>query len=199
MRPMTVRNETLFPEPDSPTTPSVSPRATENDTPSTAFTRPSSVGKLTCRSLTSRSCSGTESSPLDLRALLLRVERVAQAVSEEVHAQHDDEDCESREPHQPRRDEHLALRGVEEVPPRRRRRLDPEPEEGEHGLGEDRGGDGERHVHDDRPHRVRDQVRRDDASVGGTRRAGGLDELLLLEREEHTSDDARVRHPEEER
>src|SRR4051812_2469755 len=130
MSPITVRNDTLLPEPDSPTTPRVSPRATEKETPSTAFTRPSSVGKLTCRSVTSRSCSGMGWSPrLGLRALLLRVERVAQTVTEEVHTEHDDEDGEAREPHQPRRHEHLALCRVQEVPPRRRRRLDPEAEE----------------------------------------------------------------------
>src|SRR4051812_15641210 len=129
MSPITVRNDTLLPEPDSPTTPRVSPRATEKETPSTAFTRPSSVGKLTCRSLTSRSCSGTGNSALRLRALLLRVERVAQAISEEVHAEHDDQDREAGEPHQPRGHEHLALRRVQQVPPRRRRRLDSETEE----------------------------------------------------------------------
>src|SRR5205085_5101010 len=197
MRPMTVRNDTLLPEPDSPTTPSVSPRATEKETPSTAFTRPSSVGKLTCRSLTSRSCSGTGSPALRLRALLLRVERVAQPVTEEVHTQHDDQDREAREPHEPGRDEHLALRRVQEVPPRRRRRLDPEPEEREHRLRQDRGGHGKRDVHDDRPHRVRDQVGHDDPPVRAPRGARGLDELLLLEGEEHPSHDARVRHPEE--
>jgi hypothetical protein len=45
MRPMTVRNETLLPDPDSPTTPSVSPGSRENEIPSTALTKPSSVGK----------------------------------------------------------------------------------------------------------------------------------------------------------
>jgi hypothetical protein len=42
---MTVRNETLLPDPDSPTMPSVSPSRIEKVIPSTAFTRPSSVGK----------------------------------------------------------------------------------------------------------------------------------------------------------
>ena len=53
--PITVRNVTLFPEPDSPTTPSVFPRSTEKLTPETACTIPSSVRKLVRRSLTSRS------------------------------------------------------------------------------------------------------------------------------------------------
>ena len=46
---------TLFPEPDSPTTPSVWPGRTENETPSTALTMPSSVLKYVRRSRTSRS------------------------------------------------------------------------------------------------------------------------------------------------
>ena len=44
---------TLLPHPDSPTIPRVSPRSTPNDTPSTACTTPSSVWKLTLRSLIS--------------------------------------------------------------------------------------------------------------------------------------------------
>ena len=44
---MTVSELTLLPEPDSPTMPSVSPGAIEYDTPSTAFTTPSSVLKCT--------------------------------------------------------------------------------------------------------------------------------------------------------
>src|SRR2546421_8619626 len=58
-RPITVRNPTLLPEPDSPTTPSVSPEASEKEMPSTALTRPSSVGKCTFRFLTSRRGSAT--------------------------------------------------------------------------------------------------------------------------------------------
>ena len=45
---------TLFPEPDSPTIASVLPRSTESETPSTAWTRPSSVGNATGRSFTER-------------------------------------------------------------------------------------------------------------------------------------------------
>src|SRR5205807_6504663 len=48
---------TLFPEPDSPTIPSTSPFASVKDTPSTAFTTPSSVRKETLRSFTSSSVS----------------------------------------------------------------------------------------------------------------------------------------------
>src|ERR1700722_19900579 len=58
---MIVWVETLFPDPDSPTIPSVWPASTEYDSPLTARTRPSMVGNVTWRSLTSR--SGTLASP----------------------------------------------------------------------------------------------------------------------------------------
>jgi hypothetical protein len=45
LRPMIVRQVTLFPEPDSPTIPSVFPFSTLKLTPSTALTIPSSVWK----------------------------------------------------------------------------------------------------------------------------------------------------------
>src|SRR4029077_8405292 len=51
--PMIVRHVTLFPEPDSPTMPRIPPFRTEKETPSTAFTTPSSVLKCVLRSRTS--------------------------------------------------------------------------------------------------------------------------------------------------
>ena len=50
VRPITVSIETLLPDPDSPTTPSIWPASTESETPSTAFTTPSSVANRTRRS-----------------------------------------------------------------------------------------------------------------------------------------------------
>jgi hypothetical protein len=47
--------ETDFPEPDSPTMPTVSPAATSNEIPRTAWTSPSSVGNVTERSVTDSS------------------------------------------------------------------------------------------------------------------------------------------------
>src|SRR6266571_7572402 len=49
---------TVLPLPDSPTMPSVRPFSTLNDTPRTACTRPSAVGKLTRRSVTSSRLTG---------------------------------------------------------------------------------------------------------------------------------------------
>src|SRR3954453_15299696 len=56
---------TLLPEPDSPTMPSVLPRSSLNDSPSTDLTTPSSVWKCTRRSSTSRKlrcCGGSHCS-----------------------------------------------------------------------------------------------------------------------------------------
>ena len=50
---MIARFETLLPEPDSPTMPSVSPRRSVNETSLTAWTTPSRVGKRTVRLRTS--------------------------------------------------------------------------------------------------------------------------------------------------
>ena len=52
-KPMIERQVTLFPQPDSPTIASVFPFSTENDSPSTAWTTPSSVLKDVFRSRTS--------------------------------------------------------------------------------------------------------------------------------------------------
>ena len=55
VKPRIVRFDTLLPDPDSPTIPSERPASTENETPSTAPTTPSSVMNFTDRSLTSSS------------------------------------------------------------------------------------------------------------------------------------------------
>ena len=51
--PRMARRVMLLPEPDSPTSPSASPRSTSNDTPSTARTTPLPLAICTCRSRTS--------------------------------------------------------------------------------------------------------------------------------------------------
>src|SRR5215216_4314705 len=54
--------ETVLPHPDSPTIPSVLPRATSKETPSTARTLPASVRKVVTRL---RTDSSADKSPLD--------------------------------------------------------------------------------------------------------------------------------------
>src|SRR5438093_13290848 len=74
VRPITVSDETLLPEPDSPTIPRARPRSTVYETPSTAWTMPSSVSKWTLRSVTSS------------RAKLIPHARVEEGV-DDVHQQ----------------------------------------------------------------------------------------------------------------
>src|SRR5438105_1772073 len=56
-RPRMAIDVTLLPDPDSPTIPRTSFSKTSKETPSTAFTTPSSVGKWTVRSRTERTGS----------------------------------------------------------------------------------------------------------------------------------------------
>src|ERR1700754_3179699 len=108
--------------------------------PSTAWTMPSSVLNSTTRSLIESRGSGTHPP-------LRRVERVPQAVADEVDAQDDQDEGQAREDGQPPLLRIRLCRGDEHAE-RRRRRLDPEAEEGERRLDQDRRADGERRVDD---------------------------------------------------
>jgi hypothetical protein len=68
---------TLLPQPDSPTMASVSPRPTENDTPSTARTTPSRVKKCVFRLCTSS--SGATDSALAITSAARAAGRVRRA------------------------------------------------------------------------------------------------------------------------
>src|SRR2546428_10295720 len=143
--------------------------------PSTACTTPSSVWNSTTRSRIDSTGSGTD-------LALGRIERVAEAVADEVDAEDDEHDRQPREGDEPP----LARRGVltvrDQLAERRRRRLHAEAEEREHGLDEDREADGERRVDDDRPGGVREHVAHDDPQIARAGRPGRLDVLLLAQR-----------------
>src|SRR5437764_5420344 len=100
-RPSIDIEDTLLPEPDSPTIPSTSFSCTSNDTPSTAFTTPSSIGNYTWRSRTERTApsgmwtSSTGSRSLSVRRL--RIKRIAEAVAEEVDRKDGEEDAQPGE------------------------------------------------------------------------------------------------------
>src|SRR5436309_6607430 len=79
-----------------------------------------------------------------------RIERVAQAVAEEVEAQHGDEDGKAGKERQPGGGLDERDVGLQIPPPARRRRLRTQPEEGQRGLDDDRGRDAEGGGHDDR-------------------------------------------------
>src|SRR5262245_8767763 len=81
----TDREVTLLPQPDSPTTASVSPAETENETPSTARTTPSRVKKCVCKSSISSSGLGAA---MDLHvASEAGIERIAHTVAQQIDRQ----------------------------------------------------------------------------------------------------------------
>src|SRR4051794_12245373 len=105
---------TLFPHPDSPTMPSVSPGAMSKDTPLTACTVPRPVPKWTRRFSTERSGSLGRLGGLrrhvplldDLRlrrldvadaTAQLRVERLPEPVADQVESEHRDHDRNPRD------------------------------------------------------------------------------------------------------
>src|SRR6202040_4470666 len=76
---------TDLPQPLSPTIATVSPASTVKETPSTARFTPSGVRKCVCRfSISSRAIARNSSQPLRHA----RIERVAQAVAEQVDREH---------------------------------------------------------------------------------------------------------------
>src|SRR5689334_17375130 len=77
---------TLLPQPDSPTTARVSPAPTSKETPSTARTTPSRVKKCVRRSSMAR--SGAFNGRVSHAARKPGIERIAQAVADQVHRQH---------------------------------------------------------------------------------------------------------------
>src|SRR5438477_561956 len=69
------------------------------------------------------------------------IERVAQAIAEQVERQHGEENCQSRPDGHPRRIDQKPLRRIEHTPPRRRGWLLPKAEKGQSRLGNNGGGD----------------------------------------------------------
>src|SRR4026208_796390 len=90
-RPMIAMPVSDFPAPDSPTTPSPSPGASENEMPSTAVSVPRRVGNSTRRSFTSSSGSliGT--------AGQLRGQWGRQPVADQVYRKHEHDERDARE------------------------------------------------------------------------------------------------------
>src|ERR687895_528090 len=91
---------------------------------------------------------------------LRRVERVAETVAHEVDREGDHYDHESGEGDEPPEAEALALPVGDQLAERGIRRLNPEAQERERRFDEDRGGNDQRRVDDDRPDDVRKHVTR---------------------------------------
>src|SRR5438105_6585096 len=182
---ITAYDVTDLPEPDSPTMPSVSPFPTLMLTCCTAFTMPRRVVNSTVRSLTSSRgwavmttsakiskttpCKVERSAPLphslcggrNKQSLNqpsrppLRIDDVAQAVAEQVEAEHRDHQREPREQRDPpfaRHHEAGALRDHDA--PLRGRRSHAEANERQAGGVEDGVAHGQRHLHDHDRHDI---------------------------------------------
>ena len=104
-RPMSRRIDSavmLLPQPDSPTTPSVSPSSIEKLTPSTALTTPSWVKKWVAQALDLEQAAASASAAARARPSrtavvtstrpLAGIEGVAQAVAEEAGGEDDEDD-----------------------------------------------------------------------------------------------------------
>src|SRR5262245_11105602 len=99
---------TLLPQPDSPTTPSVSPASMARSTPSTACTMPSYVAKW----VRSPRISSKRSIIARLH-YFPRIEGIAQPITDVVDRQHREKDRDSRNQRPVRRDVQRIL-GVEQ-------------------------------------------------------------------------------------
>src|SRR6266481_2356751 len=143
------------------------------------------------------------SSSLRVRSVMLRVrvnpallepriESVAEAIAEQVEAEHGDENREPGEESQPRVGLDEGDVGLEVPSPARRRRLSAQPEEGERRLHDDGGRDAERGRDDDRRQTVGQDVPEQDPGIPHSEGAAGLDVLLLLDREHASPHQARV-------
>src|SRR5512140_14333 len=136
---MSARFVTLLPQPDSPTSPSVSPSSRSNETPLTAWTVPSWVRKRTTRSEIERRCICLPLEPW--------VERFPEAVAEEVEPDGADDDGRAGEEDQPRsRLNERARVGQHLAPLRHARVAGAEAEEAESRHVDDRGGRSERRL-----------------------------------------------------
>src|SRR5581483_9171170 len=124
---------TVLPQPDSPTTPSVSPAAIARSTPSTARTMPSSVEKCTLRPRISSSGAKSHHPA--------RVERIAQPVADEVDRQHGEKDRAAGKQRPVRGDGEVVLGVVKNTAPGRDVGRKAEAEKRQRRFGDDRGGD----------------------------------------------------------
>ena len=178
-----MRHVTLLPEPDSPTIPSVSPGSIANETPSTAWTKPSSVRKRVRRfSTSSRAVSEPDPRIED------RVETVDDQVEQDDHdgREHDDAD-DHREIRLLVRDDHLAAE-TRQVEDRLR----------EDGAAECQG-DVEPEDGDDREHAVPEDVRAEHRVLGDALGPCGA-HVVLAHRLHHVrSDEPDVERREEQR
>jgi probable F420-dependent oxidoreductase len=132
---------------------------------------------------------GRQSRGLDA---LPRVERIAQAVADEIDGQHSHRDGHTRRQPQPRHrfQNRERLRLVEHIAPGRLWRADAQAEERQRRFEQNRLRDRERCRHRQRRQHRRHQMARDDLWLGGAERSRGEEEILLAQAERQSAHDA---------
>src|SRR6266851_4254 len=171
--PMMAKAVTDFPEPDSPTMPSVSPRDSEKPTRSSARTVPERVRNSTARSSISSSAMSLIGACSCAHA---GIDNVAQAVAEQVEAEdgkHQSDAGKECAPPFARDDEARAL-GDHDAPFRGRRPY-AKPDEGKAGRVEDGIAEGQRNLHHHDWQNVRQDVGEQNARFTVARQPRRLD------------------------
>ena len=205
----TVIAVTVLPQPDSPTTPSVSPRV-DGEVDAVDGVQPAVVGgevglqavdleqrmaqalvaarppgamqlgRPAPHHITLRGSSASRR-PSPTKLIVSTVRKIASA----------------REQRPVRRDVEVVLAVEEDAAPGRDVRREAEAEEGQRRLGDDRRGDVDGAGDDHRAQRIGQDVAHDLARHAGAERARRLDEFLLAQREELRAHQPRHRHPAE--
>src|SRR6266851_3722580 len=134
----------VFPEPDSPTMPTVSPRPTLKLIPSTAWTIPREVKNCVRRSSTRKRGAVTALSSHS------RIDRVSQPISDEAERQHGDGQRQGGDQHLVRIGEDRLVAVRDHDAPARGRGWDADAQVAQGGFQEDRPRDAEGEADDDR-------------------------------------------------
>src|SRR5689334_360536 len=181
-----------FPDPDSPTSATVSPFLMSNEMRSTAsVVRPPALNAID-KSLTVSNGSVVMSMRSPER--FARIEGVADRLADENQQRQHDRDREEPGKAKPRSlDVGLALR--QQLAERRRAGWQAETEEVERGQGHYRRRQDERQERHGRNHRVRKQMPVHDGGVGNAERPRGLDVFEIAAAQKFRTNEANERHP----
>src|SRR5437870_6876330 len=174
----------VFPHPDSPSRPMASPSRRSDEAPLTAWTATPHVSNSTERSRTSRRVSSSAPEP--------RVQDLVERVSEEVEAEDDDDETQTRRNHPLG---HSVCDGVvsdclRDDPSPTHVVADGKVEEREDAFRENRNGDREDSIREDDRKGIRQDVADHDVRVGRADHPSAFDEHPLLEAQHLASDDA---------
>src|SRR5262249_47303635 len=112
------------------------------------------------------------------RSTRARIERVAQAVADQVEGKNSKKNCKPRPNRHPGRIDEETLGGIEHAAPRRRGRLLAKAQKRQRRFGDDGGGDRERRLHQQRGQDVRQNMNERDSPMRVADRTRGLDIVL---------------------